>query len=370
MAGATIAPSLPSMAKVFASYPRAELLTQLILTVPALAIVLVAPFVGRIIDKTGRLRLLLVSVVLYAAAGTSGLYLDDLYLILAGRILLGFAVGGIATTVITLAGDYWQGQERQGFLGIQGAFMALGGVIFVGSGGLLADLHWRAPFWIYALSLLGIPLIMYVLKEPERVQNQAERKEGGRVNGVIWFVFATIFMVMLLFYMVPVQIPFFLKYLHLEKSALAGAAIVCLTLTGAIAGLIYRKFSSIFSFQQIYAFGFLLSAVGYTVASQATDFLLIGVGMSLSGFGMGVFMPNTSSWILSLAPEHLRGRYMGINTTCIFLGQFFSPILIGPFIQWYSFPTAFLGAAALMAGISAVYFAFHFWQKRQIATSA
>jgi MFS family permease len=72
MAGATIAPSLPGMQEHFADVPNAEYWVKLILTIPALFIVIGAPIAGIMVDRIGRKPLLAAAVLLYGVAGSSG----------------------------------------------------------------------------------------------------------------------------------------------------------------------------------------------------------------------------------------------------------------------------------------------------------
>jgi hypothetical protein len=65
-------PALPSIPEVFADEPGVETLARLVLTVPALAMALFSPFAGLMADRAGRVPLLVLSLILYAAAGTSG----------------------------------------------------------------------------------------------------------------------------------------------------------------------------------------------------------------------------------------------------------------------------------------------------------
>ncbi|MEM6273447.1 MAG: MFS transporter [Bacteroidota bacterium] len=180
------------------------------MTIPALAVVIAAPFAGRLADRFGRLRLLFVGLVLYAIGGTSGLYLNDLYSLLAARLVLGIGVAGTMTVAVTLIGDYFFGAEHEQFMGFQGVFMSFGGVVFVGTGGRLADIFWRMPFLLYFFSLLVLVLAVVYLPEPVRPEKEGDQKKAPlRLNRLQLILFVTGFLVMVVFYMVPVQIHFF-----------------------------------------------------------------------------------------------------------------------------------------------------------------
>jgi MFS family permease len=166
MAAAIVSPALPSIRTAFADAPNAALLTGLVLTLPALFIALGAPAVGSLIDRVGRLPVLLVATVLYAAAGTAPLVLDSLAAVLASRALLGVAVAGLFVTGTALITDYYSGETRSAMLGIQGALATASGVVFLPLAGLLAGAGWRAPFLLYLVSLLLVPAILLVLREP------------------------------------------------------------------------------------------------------------------------------------------------------------------------------------------------------------
>lgn len=102
LAGAIVAPALPSIALHFQDHPQSELLVRLIVTLPALAIALTASPMGWAADRLGKKRLLFLALGVYLMAGLSGVWLESLELILAGRFLLGMAVAGILTASIFL----------------------------------------------------------------------------------------------------------------------------------------------------------------------------------------------------------------------------------------------------------------------------
>jgi MFS family permease len=180
MAGATIAPSLPKMQEHFDSVANSEYLVRLALTMPAFFIALGAPFVGMLIDRLGRKPLLLIALILYGLAGSSGLILNDLGSILVGRAFLGISVGGIMTTATTLVADYYLGTARAQFLGLQSAFMGLGGVFFLSLGGFIADFNWRYPFAIYLFIYLFIGFISSSLRFHFSARTQKNNSPNSR----------------------------------------------------------------------------------------------------------------------------------------------------------------------------------------------
>ncbi len=80
------------------------------------------------------------------------------------------------------------------------------------------------------------------------------------------------------------------------------------------------------------------------------SFALVVVAQAVFGVGMGLAIPSLTVLLQDAAPPRLRGRVMALSGTAIFLGQFLSPLLLGPVADAVSITTGFLTAAAL-AGV-------------------
>ncbi|UBF26156.1 MFS transporter [Kovacikia minuta CCNUW1] len=357
MAGATIAPSLPAMRDYFAATPNADYWVRLVLTIPALFIAIAAPFVGTMIDRFGRKPLLAFAVLLYGIAGTSGAVLNDIGMILVGRVLLGLSVAGIMTTATALIADYYTGAARAQFLGFQAGFMGLGGVLFLSLGGFLADVNWRMPFLIYLLALLILPLVVLVLPEPDRTE--AAQNLGVDATEVFpWQIAGLTYLAALLsqivFYLIPVQLPFYLKQLVNATASQSGLAIALATLFSAASAIAYKQIKARVSFIGIYAIAFLSMAVGYLVISISPTYAMVLVGLAIAGAGLGLLMPNMNVCLTSVTPISLRGRVLGGLTTAFFLGQFVSPILSQPLSSVVGLDGTYRLAGGLMVGMGAI----------------
>lgn len=357
MAGATISPALPQIYAHFQGQESAELMVRLILTLPALFIALASPFVGMLLDNWGRRPVLLCSLALYGIAGSSAFMVESLTAILCGRALLGIAVAGIMSSITTLIGDYFQGQTLNHMMGLQSAFMAFGGVAFLMMGGIFADIGWQWPFLVYSVALLILPLAYFHLPEPASIRHNIEAlvtpPPPYRDIAIIYWL---AFWGMAGFYLIPVQLPFYLHHLATISATTIGLMMAASALVTAIVSVGYARIIKQFSLRRILRFAHIVMAAGYLGLVYASSLFHVLLCIALIGIGFGLWMPSLNVWLMKKVPIAIRGKVIGGFTTCFFLGQFFSPIMSQPLIDTFGVASSFL-AAALMMGIILIGFA-------------
>ncbi|MDB5044556.1 MAG: transporter [Deinococcus sp.] len=356
MSGATIAPALPAMQAHFADQPNANLLVKLALTIVGLVIAISAPLSGVLADRFGRRPVLLWSLVLYALGGASGLVVQSLGEVLAGRVILGFAVAGTMTAGGALVNDLFSGPARGKFLSQQAAFTSFGGAVLLPLGGLLAGVGWRAPFGLYLISVLLIPLVLRLPKGVPGGVSPAEAAEKPR-----WLAVALVYFLalayMAVFYLMPAQGPFLLQALGAAPAA-TGLLLGTFTLIAALTSLGYSRFAGRFDPRRVAALGMLLLAAGWGLVSLAHSIPAVLVGLIVAGLGGGLVFPNLYAWLADLTPAAWRGRITAGMSSAVFLGQFLSPLVLAApaahpaqgFV-WGSLGIAVIGAALLAISV-------------------
>ena len=358
LANAIIAPSLPLISSTFNDVNNVEILTKLMLTLPALTIAIVAPLAGRLLDKIGRIKVLYISLLIYLLAGTSGFWLGSLFSILVGRVVFGLGVAGIMTVSTTLIGDYFTGAKREHFMGLQGAFVALGGLIFITAAGVLTDINWRLAFLIYGFSAIVMVLVPFALHEPKIAHHETQAKTQNRiaVPPAVWLVFISAFITTVSFYMIPVQLPFFLQKLEGINGNKMGLALGSMPFAQAIASYFYKQIKRKLDFVSIYSLGFIPMAIGFLVIGFSQSYWQAVAGVLLIGLGVGTLIPNGNLWMINLVPVQVRGKYVGFLTTATFLGMFISPIIIQPIQNLVGINSSFIVLGVALAVLSILYF--------------
>lgn len=363
MANATISSSLPGLRAHFADVPGIETLSGLIVTLPSLAIVLTAGLTGWLADRWDRQKMLLIGAGFYLLGGTAGLWAETLEMLLAGRLMLGLGVAVTMTLAMTWAGDLWQGEARARFLGRQGAAISGGGIVFILAGGALASLHWRGAFAVYVL-ILPVALLALRALAPHaraRAATLAARAQASRAplpERFPWAAYAFIaplaFVFQVAFYMAPTQLPFRLAELGVTLPLAVGAIMATLTMVSAPVALAYGRLRRYLSDHAVFAIHFALIGCGMALHGLSQSWHGAVLGSVVTGLGIGLAMPNYTSWFMARVPVAARGRAAGLLTTALYLGQFCSPLVTGPLVAHLGLSGGFMAMGLALIGLGAV----------------
>ncbi len=354
LAATIISPSLPGMVEAFADVPNAEFLVRMALTMPALFIAIGALFSGYLLDRWGRKPVLIVSLILYGVTGPAGFFLESLYAILASRAILGIAVAGIMSGFTTLILDYFKDNELNKFLGLNGAFIGLGGMVFLLLAGVLAELGWQYPFLVHLFAFVILPGVLFFIDEPDRITSDSAtvvEKSHFRWRKLVP-IYLTAFVGMVVFFIFPMQIPF-----HLDEASTSqiGLALSLQTLASVVAALQFQRLKSRYSYLVIFTVIFLTFSLNNFIVAWSSVFIVVVVGLLIGGLGIGLYAPNLSGWLASIVPGEIRGKAVGGLTTAIFLGQFSTPFVSEPFVN-----RSGLSAAFAVAGLISLLMSFLF----------
>ena len=161
MAGAAVAPALGVIRAYFAD--SNQLFVQMIISVPALFIVITNFIFPKLCRTFGAKTLVLLGLLLYTMGGCAAGIFDNIFLVLVMRALVGIGVGIIMPLSTGLLSYYFPPERQVGLMGYSSAMNQMGGVIATLLSGLLANISWRASFLVYLMGLISIVLCLIYL---------------------------------------------------------------------------------------------------------------------------------------------------------------------------------------------------------------
>ena len=353
-----LTPVIPQLLDQFGGSP----LVLLIISAPALMIAIFAPFAGQIADRVGRKKLLIITMFVYAFVGTAPLWLPaDLGLILISRLLVGVCEAAIMTCCTTLLGDYFSGARRNKYFGLQAVFTSISATIFLLVGGILGGTGWRTPFLVYAISLLIVIPMFFVIFEPQKTAEQRAFDASQARARVPWAMLRLPLIVTLFggfaFFVVLAEPPVIYTTLGLEDARAIGPISAAASVATAILALVFARLTKLGA-KVLLPIAFGAMAVGYVIvwvaAAAGTLPGVIG-GVLVASAGTGLLLPTLLAWAVGRIPFESRGRSTGIWTASFFLGQFVTPIVIGAIQEGAGIPVAMaVGIVGIVCAVVAV----------------
>ncbi|MFT4307541.1 MAG: MFS transporter [Microbacterium sp.] len=324
-----LSPILPAMQQHFDDVPGVSVWVPLVLSTPALLIAIGSPFAGAIVDKLGRRRLLIGSLIAYAILGTAPLYLNTLWAILLTRVGVGIAEAGVMTCCTALLGDYFVGTRRNRYMSLQTVVMALAATVLFAVGGAMGVAGWRAPFWLYSISLILAVLVIAFVWQPVAVHRDATAPV--KLPPLPWRALVPQLAVSLLcgiaFYAIIVELPYVLDGFGVHDSTTLGIATATASLLTAIGAISFRWIAKL-GVAILLPSAFALSAIGLIIVWFAPSPVVAVFGAAVSSAGNGLMFPILLIWTLAQLDYAQRGRATGWWTAAIWLGQFASPLVV------------------------------------------
>lgn len=181
LANSMLIPVLPSISR---ELKISSLQVSMLITVYAVAAILLIPVAGYLSDRYGRKTIIIPSLIITAIGGAisglSAIFLEQsaYWLILLGRLLQGIGAAGAAPIVLPLVGDLFEReQEVSEGLGIIETSNTFGKVLSPIVGAALGMLAWYAPFLAIPLfCAISIVLVAFLVEAPKEPKPQVNLK--------------------------------------------------------------------------------------------------------------------------------------------------------------------------------------------------
>lgn len=351
MAGGVVAPILPEMVQQLHLNPG---LAGNLVSIHCLTIALFSPPLGILADRVGRLRVLVPSLILYALFGVAGVLMQTFWPLLVMRGLLGAASGGIVAASLGLLGSMYEGQARSQALGYATSTLTITGIVFPLLGGWVGATHWQFAFWLYGLGLpLALMAALTLRKKPTLRKIASKTEPSHKLSQVLGhpdalLLLLTLGLASVVMYAVVIYTPLYLKTTIGAGAVLNGIVLAARAVGAAgISAFGARRLSQTLGLFKSTAVGFGLMALTLGMIPLLRELSLILLTAVLFGVGFGIVLPNLYSALANLAPSKRRSSVLAVGTGVGFLGQFLSPILLGPVLGYSGLEGVFYAAALI-----------------------
>jgi len=359
-------PAVPAMIAHFANDPDARAKVPAMIGAPGLAMALLAPFAGLLVDRFGRRPLLLICTALYGVFGAAPLFLNDIDHIYYSRLLLGVSEAGILTVVNTLIGDYWDEAGRKNWLflqGLLGPFLAGIVALIVG---YATQVQWNGVFLVYLVAFpIWAAMFVWLFEPARRVAEAGEQPAtlSAQKPPIPWASLAQIagltFFSSLLYYVFIINGALVFNEVGVTDSR-DYAKIIFIPQFFILAGAVLFRLLAGQGHRVLIGTCLLLLGGGLAGIGLAPTASAMALALVVQQAAAGMIVPTLISWAQTKFDSSHRGLGMGVWTASFFLAQSQSPKLVHLIdASLNSMQGAFMvmGLVGLSAGLVAFLFA-------------
>jgi MFS family permease len=325
-------PALAGIAKAFPDVnPR---LIKMVITIPSLLIMPSTLICGALSRVMGKKKLVVIGMLLFTIGGLMPAFYGGVLFILIMRGVFGVGTGFLLPINQSLVADYFEGSDRDAYIGYSSSNAAIWGIVFTLLGGFLCDIYWRYTFYAY---LLAIPVLLFILtKMPESPKRrETERSKSPGLTGKAWSWIVVYFIYNVVMFCFITDIAFVISSDKVGNAGTAGVAMTFSSVGGIAAGLILGWVTRLFrNYAFVFALTFLTAgAILLVVAHTAVMFML---GCGVWGLGFGIFNSLIILQIMGSVTKSAMAFALAVLMSAMGIGQFISPI-------YYSFISNLFG---------------------------
>ena len=330
-----------------------------------------APVMGWLADRYPRRVLICLGGLVWSGATLLTYYTHTFNELLVRHTVVGVGEATFATIAPAFIADYFPEEKRGRALGFFNVALPLGVALGYAVGGWLAPTHgWRAPFYVAALPGAVLALAMLAVREPERGASDHLRptSQGTALRGLLHnpaFWTATLGMAMLTFSLggLSVWMPTFLSrmrgYSLQHANYLFGAIIAADGTIASLAGgwlgdRLLRRTRSAYYLVSAASMGLGIPIMAIALFNRGPAMV---PGIALAGFLLLLNTAPLNAAVINSVGGHIRATAIAANIFVIhFLGDAFSPWLIGKISDRSSLESGFISTVVATALSSAILF--------------
>jgi MFS family permease len=304
---------------------------------------------GVLLDKLGRKKVLIPSLLLFGIAGSLCSTVNSLQVMLGLRIIQGIGWSASIPTTAVLIGDLYRDPRRAEAIGLNNSALGLGSMIYPSVGGIIALISWRTPFLLYLIAIPIAIITALFLEEKPKIssQNNIGKVEFWRVirQPSILITMGGGFLAFILFFGgLMAYLGIFLENKFGLSPDIRGIYLSFVMMMIILTSLQSRRMVERIPKRWLILTGFAIQGLGFLLMPLPPTPELIIPMLALFGVGRGMTSLMLITYILDSAPEDTRGRVYFIYQIPVKLGQTLGPIIAGILYG--------------LAGVSSIYFWF------------
>ena len=331
MAGAAVAPALGTIREHFANSD--DTVIQLIISMPALFIFL-SSFIFPALCRRFKIKtVVMAGLFLYVFGGCGAGLIDNIWIVLVFRALVGCGVGLIMPMSTGLLSFYFPPEETDRLMGLSSAMNQIGGAVATFIAGILSAISWRAAFLVYLMGLISVVLCAlfmpndYIGTDSAKGESNHEvSKDESKLRKSGIYV-AAMFVLMSIFFIYPSNFAIETSASGIMSQGSIATVMALMDVVAFAGGLSFVAIKGTLNNRAHYVAPSMF-LVGYILLAMSNSAVVSVIGSFLIGFANGAGIPCIIASASKKAGRDAGTTVMPMLSAAMYLSQFSSPFIM------------------------------------------
>lgn len=356
-----VSPVLPRIEADLAHSPQQAMLVKQLVGVVGIALVMGAPLTGYLSDRIGLRPIYVANFLLITVAGTIGMFIDNLYILIGARFLTGLAAGGAITASVILINTRLPTSMRPTWMGAYVSVAMFIGIVLRPVTGLLGEHDWH---WVFVIFLAGAPFALIAavwFKDVPPAPGPAPATAGiaARSESMLrWFPLRFLPVGLaagIITYMPSIYTPFLVRDMGITSPTMISLVLMGDAITAGVVAMLYGRARRYLSEAAAFSVTFAVATLGLALTALAPNYIVVMIAMAVFGIAVAWMFPNLLVAVGERVAHDQQGRAAGLVKASHYLAAPLGVLLAEPIDAAYGAKGVMMAGALLSAVLFAIF---------------
>lgn len=301
-------------------------MVQLLQTLPYLLIIVGSLVIGWMTTKISKKKIILIGLSIIGICGVAPFFTESFAILFISRLLIGFGFGIVSPMNTAIVADFFEPEERAGYMGLHVVGMGVGAMVGNLLGGILAGFGYRYFYLVYLVAFVAMFGVMSSLIETPPVAN--EKASDMKMTKMVYLISLASFVHTLFINAYSTNIGIYILDNITSDTGITGIVTAVNSAFALICGAVFSKISGLLK-EYTLPFSIFAAAAGYGVLLFVPGIAGVYIVSALCGVSLSCFMA-IGSYLISISVEkEAVAKASGIFSIVGGIGGLIAPIFMG-----------------------------------------
>jgi MFS family permease len=298
---------------------------QLLQTLPYALLMVGSLMVGRLVTIWSKKTIARTGLLIIGICGIMPFFYENYNLLFISRVLIGFGFGITSPMNTALIAEFFEPEERAGYMGLHVVGMGVGAIAGNFLGGMMTMFRYSYFYLVYFVAIISALAIQVLL--PKMTRTKAAQTRNMKLNKTVYLISAVSFAHTLFIMAYSTNVAIYIMEKISQNAAMAGFAMVVNAVFALLVGAAFGKISKMLK-QYTLPLSIFMAAVGYAVILLLSGMAGVFIASACCGASLSCFMAHCSYLVSVSVESEAVAKASGIFAVIGGIGGLISPVLL------------------------------------------